>query len=274
MPKGKKRKPQNKGSTKKPKRAKRGFAVKGGDRRKIDTINKKLSEFYNIFGEYSPQYQELKKVVLTQLGIFKPESSSFDDFFTSRSPLRLSTDSRFIELLLISKLDELHNYFKGKTVLREARKIEGFKDLRTKKQLEERKSQIKYDTTVKGLQNIKDLELKELISYLPQFYTALDQMDTSTSEEFTKRFSEYGVIKKSQEPDKKKSEGERLINDILKYFDSKVNEGNLIKNARRVLQTKEPSIYEQLAKHQPVKLKFADDDDSDDGDVDWSNVKI
>lgn len=270
MPKGKKRKPQNKGSTKKPKRAKRGFAVKGGDRRKIDTINKKLSEFYNIFGEYSPQYQELKKVVLTQLGIFKPESSSFDDFFTSRSPLRLSTDSRFIELLLVSKLDELHKYFKGKTALREARKIEGFKDLRTKKQLEERKSQIKYDTTVSGLQRIKDFELQELISYLPQFYSALDQMDTSSSIEFTERFSEYGVIKKTEEPDKKKSEGERLINDILKYFDSKVNEGNLIKNAKFAL-----SHHEELIKHQRVKLKFADDDDSDNSDdIDWSNVKI
>lgn len=274
MPKGKKRKPQNKGSSKKPKRARRGFAVTGANRRKIDMINKKLSEFYNVFGEYSPQYQDLKKVVLTQLGIYNPQSAqrwSFNDYFTSNSPLRISTDSGFVGLLLAGTLDELHTAFKGRTAFKEAKKIEGFKNI-TRKEFEQRKSEIKYDTTVKGLQRLKDFELQELISYLPQFYTALDQMDTYTSEEFTKRFSEYGVIKKSEEPDKKKSEAERLINDILKYFDSKVNEGNLIKNAKLAL-----SHHEELIKHQPVKMKFievVDDDDSDDGDVDWSNVKI
>ncbi len=271
MPKGKRRKPKNKGVTKKPKRAKRGFAVKGVDRRKIDTINKKLSEFYNVFGEYSPQYQDLRKVVLTQLGVFRPESQSFDDYFTSRRPLRLSTDSRFIGLLLLGTLDEMYEHFKGKTVLKEARKIEGFEDIRTKKQLEERKSEIKYDTTVSGLDRIRDYELKELISYLPQFYSALDQMDTYTSEEFTQRFSEYGVIKKKEEPDKKKSEAERLISDILKYFDKKQEEGNLIKNAELAL-----SHHEMLIRHQPVKLSFVDDDtdDTEDDDIDWSTVKI
>lgn len=283
MPKGKKRNPQNKGSPKKPKhsrspkkttRAKRGFAVKGVDRRKIDTINKKLSEFYNVFGEYSPQYQDLRKVVLTQLGVFRPESQSFDDYFTSRRPLRLSTDSRFIGLLLVGTLDEMYENFKGKTVLKEARKIEGFKDIRTKKELEKRKSEIKYDTTVSGLNKIRDYELEQLISYLPQFYSALDQMDTYASEEFTQRFSEYGVIRRKEEPDKKKSEGERLARDILKYFDKKQEEGNAIKNG--TFGTTDSSIIESLKRHQPVKLKFVDDsdDDGEDDDIDWSTVKI
>lgn len=272
MPKGKRRKPKNKGAIKKPTRAKRGFAVKGVDRRKIDTINKKLSEFYNVFGEYSPQYQELRKVVLTQLGVFKPESQSFDDYFTSRRPLRLSTDSRFIGLLLVGTLDEMYEHFKGKTVLKEARKLKGFENIRTKKQLEERKSEIKYDTTVGGLNRIRDYELEQLISYLPQFYSALDQMDTYASEEFAQRFSEYGVIRRKEEPDKKKSEGERLARDILKYFDKKQEEGNLIKNAELGL-----SHHEMLIRHQPVKLRFVDEDDSadeDDDEIDWSTVKI
>ena len=284
MPKGKKRnpqnkgnrKPKNKGATKKPTRARKGFAITGKDRRKIDAINKKLSEFFNVFGEYSSQYQDLRTVVLTQLGgIYNPKSRAFDDVFSSTSPLRLSTDSGYIELLLFGgRIDRLYGYFKGTTVLKEARKIEGFKDIRTKKELEERKSQIKENIVVSGLNKIRDYELQQLISYLPQFYSALDQMDTYASEDFTQRFSEYGVIRKKEEPDRKKSEGERLITDILKYFDKKQEEGNAIKNG--TFGTTDSSIIESLKRHQPVKLKFVDDsdDDGEDDDIDWSTVKI
>lgn len=284
MPKGKKRnpqnkgnrKPKNKGATKKPTRARKGLAITGRDRRKIDAINKKLSEFFNVFGEYSPQYQDLSKVVLTQLGgIYNPKSKAFDDVFSSTNPLRLSTDSGYIELLLFGgRIDDLYEHFKGKTVLKEARKLKGFEHLKTKKELEKRKSEIKYDTTVSGLNKIRDYELEQLISYLPQFYSALDQMDTYASEEFTQRFSEYGVIRRKEEPDKKKSEGERLARDILKYFDKKQEEGNAIKNG--TFGTTDSSIIESLKRHQPVKLKFVDDsdDDGEDDDIDWSTVKI
>lgn len=284
MPKGKKRNPQNKGSPKKskhsrspkkPTRARKGLAITGRDRRKIDAINKKLSEFFNVFGEYSPQYQDLSIVVLTQLGgIYNPKSKAFDDVFSSTTPLRLSTDSEFMQLLLFgSRLDDLYEHFKGKTVLKEARKLKGFEHLRTKKELEKRKSEIKYDTTVSGLNNIRDYELEQLLSYLPQFYSALDQMDTYASEDFTQRFSEYGVIRRKEEPDRKKSEGERLARDILKYFDKKQEEGNAIKNG--TFGSSEPSIIEGLKRNQRVKMKFVDDSDDDsDDDIDWSTVKI
>lgn len=270
MSKGKKRTPKSKGI--KSKRAKRGSAIKGVDRRKIDTINKKLSEFYNIFGEYSPQYQELKTIVLTQLQIYNPQSPAFDDYFSSRSPMRLSTDTRFIGLLIGDKLNELYGYFKGKTPLKEARKIEGYEKLRTKKQLEQKKSQIKYDTTISGLNRIRNYELKELISYLPQFYTALDEMDAISQEKFRKDFREFGLIKRKEEKDKKESEAQKLMDSIYKYFDAKEAEGSLIKKARSL-----QSHHEQLITHQKAKFRFVEDvenEDDENNEMNWSNINL
>lgn len=250
-----------------------------GFKRKVSTINRKLREFGETFGYMSKEYRDLSNLVLTHLGV-SPKNPLFSDYFSS-SPLQILPS--YVERYSITgenkdptDIYEISESLKTTTVFKKVKDKyskeilqlynDNHKDKKEKFTEEFFKKNKKYIISYVKKSNILST-LTSLIENLPNYYAALDDMDSTTQATLRKRFSDYGDSYKDGKRDD--TIAQEIIKQIDDYFDVRKQTGDLIKKAEKIVE--EDDIIEQNLQHNPVKFGYPIEDDEDDN-PDWGSA--
>lgn len=237
-------------------------------RKKINFINNKLRQFSEFFGKESSEYKEIEKIIITQVGI-APNTIAFKEIFPSRSPLQL-TDS-FEGMVEDEFLNELHKRFKEVVIYKKIGELYGSDILNMYNSGKSTSNKVKdfdYNFFRKNMKMIRNYvsaksilsTLTDAISDLPNYYSALDNMDATTQTILRSKFQKYGLSYDVRTGKRDEDLARELMENISKYYEERLNLGTMIKNSERIVH--EDNIFEQNVQHKPVRFKIIDDDDS------------
>lgn len=196
--------------------------------RKLKFIDKRLSEFGKTFGYFSSEYRAMETMVYSNLGGISPKA------FKSVNPLQITETVMEIASKMgtfsPAVIDAIHSSFKGKTVFKKIKEKYGagiLREYNKNKKGKNKQNEFSSNFVKQNAELVKQYvfaqslmaEVRNATSYLPNFYTALDHMDSSSRILYRKKFSILG-----QERDKevRKQIAEDLANDIYKYFDNRI----------------------------------------------------
>lgn len=201
----------------------------------------------------------------TQFGITNLKNA--DQFILqSQTPINFSTSKTFIESAYNDPngiFSEIHQKLKGQTVYKIVRekysnKLEGIENVG-----DFNKNKRKISTLIKS-DNVTKLDI--MAKNLPSFYDALSQTDSYFQAEYRQKFSEYGHSKDE-------SLADEIMQEIQRYFQAKMDEGNKIKNGESLFEDDYPFMQEYTPQlYNGNEDDGNEDDGNEDEELDWGGA--
>lgn len=196
--------------------------------RKLKFIDKRLSEFGKTFGYFSIEYRAMEAMVYSNLGGISPKT------FKSVNPLQITETVMEIASKMgefsPDVIDAIHSSFKGKTIFKKIKEKYGAEILREyneNKKEENKQNEFNSKFLKQNMELVNQYvfakslmaEVRNATSYLPNFYTALDHMDSFSRVSYRKKFS---ILGQERDKETRKRIAEELANDIYNYFDNRI----------------------------------------------------
>lgn len=211
-------------------------------KRKTKFIDKRLSEFGSTFGYYSKEYQDLESTVLTNLGALSPRA------FKSKKPLQITevvvSYATQAGVTSSASVDVIHKAFRGKTVFKKLKEKYGADILRAYNANKSTNNKQREFTSSFVSRNKKFIDdyvssrsfismVESSISDMPNYYTALDNMDWGTSTRLRTKFGRMGHLHKEN---KEEADiiAKELKDEIENYFRARIEYSELIIKAERL----------------------------------------
>lgn len=211
-------------------------------KRKTKFIDKRLSEFGSTFGYYSKEYQDLESTVLTNLGALSPRA------FKSKKPLQITevvvSYATQAGVTSSAGVDAIHKAFSGKTVFKKLKEKYGADILRAYNANKSTNNKQREFTSSFVSRNKKFIDdyvssrsfismVESSISDMPNYYTALDNMDWDMSTRLRTKFGRMGHLHKEN---KEEADiiAKELKDEIENYFRARIEYSELIIKAERL----------------------------------------
>lgn len=237
---------------------------------KLRKIDASLRDFGRIFGYYSKEYQNVENLVLTHIGVSHKS-------FSSKKPLQITpeilsmtikmgvTSSPVIDSIydaLPSVFDKIKEKY-GEGILTEYNLNKSANNKQksfTLKFYNENKKFVEQYVNARSFLS----SLEQDISYMPNYYSALDNMDTDLQIELKQKFAKMGHLHIKDEAESELI-AQELRDRISAYYQARVNNDTLIISADRLNEDEleGDNIVDRLLMHRPLSI-FSDIEDPSD----------